>query len=171
MGLGLLARRPSRCSRRTFRTVNACESLDGADDLLRTAPAVIGMSDSIGDTAAIVFAATLYSAIASAHSVQSAVEQGRARVAASSLGDSELPEFRCRDDIDPAAMVLVTPLRDRQLRIGRSVRVRPASRCDEKKRRDDGRLRGFLRWGACSTVVSPSRPVLSRPCLGITSPH
>jgi hypothetical protein len=89
--------------------LNACESLDGADDLLRTAPVVIGMSDTIGDTAAIVFAATFYSAIASAQSVQSAVEQGRVKMAAASLGDSELPEIRCRDDVDPATMVLVSP--------------------------------------------------------------
>ena len=89
--------------------LNACESLDGADVLLRTAPVVIGMSDSIGDTAAIVFAATFYSAIASAQSVQSAVEQGRVKMAAASLGDSELPEIRCRDDVEPGKMVLVTP--------------------------------------------------------------
>ncbi|QNN54693.1 CHAT domain-containing protein [Nocardioides mesophilus] len=89
--------------------LNACESLDGADDLLRTAPVVIGMSDSIGDTAAIVFAATFYSAIASAQSVQSAVEQGRVKMAAASLGDSELPVIRCRDDVDPTKVVLVTP--------------------------------------------------------------
>jgi hypothetical protein len=91
--------------------LNACESLDGADDLLRTVPVVIGMSDSIGDTAAIVFAATFYSAIASAQSVQSAVEQGRVKMAAASLGDSELPAIRCRDDVDPSSMVLVIPPR------------------------------------------------------------
>ncbi|WP_128642534.1 CHAT domain-containing protein [Rhodococcus opacus] len=37
--------------------LNACDSLAGAEDLLRTVPAVIGMSDSIDDTSAIVFAA------------------------------------------------------------------------------------------------------------------
>jgi hypothetical protein len=37
--------------------LNACESLDGADDLLQTVPVVVGMSDSIDDTSAIVFAA------------------------------------------------------------------------------------------------------------------
>ena len=89
--------------------LNACESLDGADDLLRAAPVVIGMSDTIDDTAAIVFAAAFYSAIASAQSVQSSVEQGRVRMAAASLGDSELPEIRWRDDVDPSTMVLVSP--------------------------------------------------------------
>lgn len=89
--------------------LNACDSLDGADDLLKTVPVVVGMSDTINDTAAIVFAATFYSAIASAQSVQSAVEQGRVRMAAAALEDSELPEIRVREDVDPATMVLVTP--------------------------------------------------------------
>lgn len=89
--------------------LNACESLDGADGILPTVPIVIGMSDSIGDTAAIVFAASFYAAIASAQSVASAVEQGRTRMQAASLEDSDLPEIRCRDDVDPASVVLVTP--------------------------------------------------------------
>lgn len=91
--------------------LNACESLDGAGDLLRTAPVVIGMSDTIGDTAAIVFAAAFYAAIASAQSVASAVEQSKVKMAAASLDDAELPEIRCRDDVDPSTLVLVTPPR------------------------------------------------------------
>lgn len=89
--------------------LNACESLDGADHLLRTAPVVIGMSDTIGDTAAIVFAASFYAAIASAQSVASAVEQGKAKMAAASLDDAELPQIRCRDDVNASTLVLVTP--------------------------------------------------------------
>lgn len=89
--------------------LNACESLDSADELLRTAPVVIGMSDTIGDTAAIVFAASFYAAIASAQSIASAVGQGKVKMAAASLDDSELPEIRCRDDVDPSTLVLVTP--------------------------------------------------------------
>lgn len=89
--------------------LNACESLDGADGLLRTAPVVIGMSDTIGDTAAIVFAAAFYAAIASAQSVASAVEQGKVKMTAASLDDAEFPEIRCRNDVDPSTLVLVTP--------------------------------------------------------------
>lgn len=42
----------------------AYESLDGADDLLQTVPAVIGMSDTITDLAAVTFAARFYAAVA-----------------------------------------------------------------------------------------------------------
>lgn len=89
--------------------LNACESLAGADGLLQTVPAVIGMSDTIDDTSAIVFASAFYSAIASAQSVASALEQAKVRMLASSLDGSDLPELRVRDDVDPAALVLVQP--------------------------------------------------------------
>ncbi|MGB7979850.1 MAG: CHAT domain-containing protein [Candidatus Nanopelagicales bacterium] len=95
--------------------LNACESLEGAEDLLQTVPAVIGMSDTIDDTAAIVFARAFYAAVASAQSVASAVEQAKVQMLSASMLDSDqvdhsyLPTLRCRDDIDPAILVLVTP--------------------------------------------------------------
>ena len=95
--------------------LNACESLDGADDLLQTVPAVIGMSDAIDDTAAVVFARSFYSALASAQSVAAAVEQAKVQMLAASMFDpdqvdhSHLPTLRTRDDVDPATLVLVTP--------------------------------------------------------------
>jgi len=89
--------------------MNACESLAGADAVLRTVPAVIGMSDSIGDTSAIVFASAFYSAIASAQSLSTSLEQAKVRVLAAALDGSDLPELRTRDDVDPDTLVLVTP--------------------------------------------------------------
>lgn len=95
--------------------LNACESIAGADDLLQTVPVVIGMSDTIDDTAAIVFARSFYSALASAQSVASAVEQAKVQMLAASMidpeqvDDSELPSLRARDDVDPKTLVLVTP--------------------------------------------------------------
>lgn len=95
--------------------LNACESLEGADDLLRTVPAVIGMSDTVDDTAAIIFARSFYVAIASAQSVGSALEQAKVRMAAAAMVDgeqvdhSDLPQLRCRDGLDPKDLVLVTP--------------------------------------------------------------
>lgn len=91
--------------------INACESLAGADDLLQTVPALIGMSDTIDDTSAIVFASAFYSAVASAQSLASALEQAKVRMLAAALDGSDLPELRVRDDVDPAALVLVTPPR------------------------------------------------------------
>lgn len=93
----------------TLVVLNACESLAGADDLLETVPAVIGMADSIADTAAVVFAARFYAAIASAQSVASAAEQGRAAMATASLDGADLPEIRTRDDVDASTMILVVP--------------------------------------------------------------
>ncbi|MDO7868182.1 CHAT domain-containing protein [Nocardioides jiangxiensis] len=95
--------------------LNACESIAGADELLQTVPVVIGMSDTIDDTAAIVFARSFYAALASAQSVASAVEQAKVQMLAASLidpeqiDDSELPVLRARDDVDPRALILVTP--------------------------------------------------------------
>lgn len=89
--------------------LNACESLEGAEDLLQTVPAVIGMSDSITDLAAVTFAARFYAAIASAQSVGSAVEQARVAMQLASLGDSDLPEIRTREGVDPNSLVLVNP--------------------------------------------------------------
>ena len=67
--------------------LNACKSLEGADDLLRTVPTVFGMSESITDMAAVTFAARFYAAIASAQSVASAVEQAKVAMQMASLGD------------------------------------------------------------------------------------
>lgn len=89
--------------------LNACESLEGAEDLLRTVPTVIGMSESITDIAAVTFAAKFYAAIASAQSVASAVEQAKVAMQMAALEDSHLPEIRTREDADPSDLILVTP--------------------------------------------------------------
>lgn len=89
--------------------LNACESLEGADDLLRTVPTVIGMSDSIDDAAAVVFAARFYAAIASAQSVAKAVAQAQVAMEAASLDGAHLPEIRTREGVDPSDLVLVKP--------------------------------------------------------------
>lgn len=95
--------------------LNACESLEGAEGLLSTVPVVIGMSDSIDDTAAIVFARSFYAAVASAQSVVSALEQAKVQMVAASMLDpdavdhSTLPTLRARDDVDPTTLILVTP--------------------------------------------------------------
>lgn len=98
--------------------LNACESIDGADDLLQTVPLVIGMSDTIDDAAAVVFARSFYAALASAQSVVSAVEQAKVQMLAASMldpdqvDDSALPTLRARDGIDLTTLVLVTPSGD-----------------------------------------------------------
>jgi CHAT domain-containing protein len=98
-----------------FVVLNACESIEGADALLQTVPLVIGMSDTIDDTAAIVFARSFYAALASAQSVATALEQAKVQMLATSMLDADqvdnsaLPTLRARDDVDPTTVVLVTP--------------------------------------------------------------
>lgn len=95
--------------------LNACESIEAADALLQTVPLVIGMSDTIDDTAAIVFARSFYGALASAQSVATALEQAKVQMLAASMLDADqvdnsaLPTMRARDDVDPTTVVLVTP--------------------------------------------------------------
>lgn len=77
--------------------------------VLPAVPVVIGLSDSILDTATIVFSQQFYAAIAGGHCVGAAFRHGKAKVEAVLLEDdaSEPPEFIARDDIDPDALVLV----------------------------------------------------------------
>jgi CHAT domain-containing protein len=89
--------------------LNACESLDGADDLLQTVPVVIGMSDTVDDAAAITFASFFYGAVAAAQSVQGALDQAKLAMEAAFVGDATLPTIRTREDIDPSTLILVTP--------------------------------------------------------------
>ncbi|WP_179382026.1 CHAT domain-containing protein [Streptomyces sp. SA15] len=89
--------------------LNACESLDGADDLLQAVPTVIGMSDEINDASAVTFAARFYAGIASAQSVSTAVEQAKVAMIAASLDGAELPVLKTRDDVDPGDLILVRP--------------------------------------------------------------
>ena len=89
--------------------LNACETLDGADLLLPAVPVIIAMSDTIDDTAAIVFARRFYAAIASAQPVGVALAQAQAAMRLTTPDDADLPQVAMRDDIDADSLVLVRP--------------------------------------------------------------
>lgn len=89
--------------------LNACETLDGADLLLPAVPVIIAMSDTIDDTAAIVFARRFYAAIASAQPVGIALAQAQAAMRLTTPDDADLPQVAVRDDIDADSLVLVRP--------------------------------------------------------------
>jgi hypothetical protein len=94
--------------------LNACGPLKRATPVLPAVPVVIGLSDSILDTAAIVFAQQFYAAIACGQSVGAAFRHGKAKIEAVLLEDdaSELPDFITREDVDLDALVVVrTPSR------------------------------------------------------------
>lgn len=89
--------------------LNACDTLDGAEALLDAVPVVVAMSDSITDTAAVVFATKFYSAIASAQSIGSALKQAKAVLSVLDSAEDHLPNCVARDDVDIDELLLVKP--------------------------------------------------------------
>ncbi|WP_049580277.1 CHAT domain-containing protein [Streptomyces sp. SBT349] len=89
--------------------LNACESLAGADDLLRTVPAVVGMPEAVTQKRAEVFAIRFYTAIAEGTSVARAVERASEAMRAVGKGETPVPELRTRQGVDPEELVLVRP--------------------------------------------------------------
>ncbi len=88
---------------------NACDTLDGAEGLLAPVPVVIGMTASISDLGASVFAARFYSAIANGQSVASALKQGTLGVDLAGLVEGWKPEALVRDGVSLDKLVLVQP--------------------------------------------------------------
>src|SRR6185295_13986290 len=70
----------------TVVVLNACFSEVQAQALVAHVPCVIGMSDTIGDEAAIIYAGSFYRALASGMSVANAHQQGLAALALRSTG-------------------------------------------------------------------------------------
>jgi hypothetical protein len=79
---------------------NACDTLKGAEVFTQTVSAVVAMSDSIGDLAAVVFAPTFYAALSAGQSVKSALAQGKAMLKAQAVGDEDLPTLLLKDGVD-----------------------------------------------------------------------
>ncbi|MGW7529808.1 SAV_2336 N-terminal domain-related protein [Streptomyces sp. NPDC054783] len=89
--------------------LNASYSTAQITRLVDTVPFVIGMSDSIGDVAAITYADRFYAAIADGQSVQAAHLLSRAAVEMNGLPDHDLPVLSCAANVDSRATKLVTP--------------------------------------------------------------
>jgi hypothetical protein len=83
--------------------------LEGIEQILPVVPVVIGMSDSVLDIAAILFAQQFYAALASGQSVGSGLKQARVAIEAAMIEDgaSELPQCSAREDVDISTLVLV----------------------------------------------------------------
>lgn len=91
--------------------LNSCDSLEGVSVVLPAVPVIIGMSDAVPDTAAIVFSQQFYAAIASGQSVGAALRQGKVKIMAVLLDEdaANLPQFVARSDVDIDFLVLVKP--------------------------------------------------------------
>jgi len=87
--------------------LNACFSVVQGEAISRVIDCVIGMDKSIGDRAAILFAAYFYSAIAYGHSVKDAFNQGILALKLEGITEDKTPVLLCKNDIDPDKVYVV----------------------------------------------------------------
>jgi len=86
---------------------NACDTVAGADVFTETVDAVLAMSDSIADVAALVFAPTFYAALSAGQSVNSALAQGRAMLKAQQIPDHDLPTLLLKSGVEASKLKFV----------------------------------------------------------------
>ena len=106
---------PTTALRVLFQTVNSvrvvllntCFSRIQAEAISDVVDCVIGMNLSISDKAAIVFAASFYSAIGFGKSVKEAFKQGKVALLLKDIPESSTPELLCKSDA--ASLYLITP--------------------------------------------------------------
>lgn len=88
---------------------NACFSEIQAANVVDHIDAAIGMSTSIGDEAACVFAAQLYSSIGFGRSLQISFNQAIAQLMLEGIPEDSTPQLYVKQDIDPEGVILVQP--------------------------------------------------------------
>lgn len=86
--------------------LNSCKSAGAKKSFLPPAKAIVAMGDSIGDLAAIAFAAKFYAAIAAGQSLHSAFAQGRVAVEAVSIDDADTPKLVLAKNVNPKKIIL-----------------------------------------------------------------
>jgi diguanylate cyclase (GGDEF)-like protein len=87
--------------------LNACYSQEQAEKIIEVIDCVVGMNASVGDEAAIKFAASFYRAIGFDRSVKNAFEQGLVAIALANLNEENIPVLLARDGIDPDQIFLI----------------------------------------------------------------
>lgn len=98
----------------TIRLVvfNACFSKPQAVSVIKHIESAIGMTDSIGDEAAQIFAAQLYSSIGFGHSLENSFRQAKAALMLESIPEENTPQLFIREDVDGNNIILVQPQPD-----------------------------------------------------------
>lgn len=86
---------------------NSCFSYLQAESVTEQIPCAIGMSDSIGDKAAEVFAAQFYSAIGFGKSVKEAFEQARAALMLEGINEENIPVLYMQEGINAEDLYIV----------------------------------------------------------------
>ena len=87
--------------------LNACYSQIQAKAIAEVIDCVVGMSTSIGDEAAIIFAASFYRAIGFGRSIKEAFDQGKTAIMLEGIPEANTPQLLTRKGVDPASIVLI----------------------------------------------------------------
>ena len=95
----------------TIRLVvyNACFSAMQAESVVEHIESAIGMSTSVEDEAACVFAAQLYSSIGFGRSLQASFNQAVAALMLEGVGEADIPQLYVQADTDPNDIIFVIP--------------------------------------------------------------
>jgi hypothetical protein len=90
--------------------LNACFSREQAEAVTQVIDCAVGMSDSIGDTAAITFAASFYRAIGFGRSIQEAFDQGITALLLEDIPEDNTPKLLVKSGVDPSQVFVVRQL-------------------------------------------------------------
>ncbi|MCE7062555.1 CHAT domain-containing protein [Dyadobacter sp. CY343] len=88
---------------------NTCYSFTQAEAVSQYVDAAIGMSTSIGDDAARIFASQFYSSIGFGLSVKRAFDQARAALMLEEIGEEDTPELFVKEGLNADQIFLVEP--------------------------------------------------------------
>ena len=88
---------------------NACFSEAQAENVVKYVDSAIGMGTSIGDEAACVFAAQLYSSIGFGNSLNISFKQAIAALMLEGIPEERTPKLYLRDEVDADGVILVNP--------------------------------------------------------------
>lgn len=88
--------------------LNACYSKMQAKAIAQVIDCVVGMNTSIGDNAAIAFAASFYRAIGFGRSVKESFEQGKVSLMLENIPEKNTPKLLVRKGVDPTSVYLVS---------------------------------------------------------------
>jgi CHAT domain-containing protein len=96
---------------KTVRLVvlNACFSKAQADAIVEVIDCAVGMSQAIGDEAAIVFAAAFYRKLGFGDSVQAAFDEGCVALMLQGIPEEKTPVLLVRRGVDASQVFLVGP--------------------------------------------------------------
>jgi len=87
--------------------LNCCYSKEQARAIAQVIDCTIGMSDAIGDKAAIIFAASFYRAIGFGRSVKDAFDQAIIALLLEDIPEENTPELLVKDGVDPSQIFLL----------------------------------------------------------------